>query len=671
MAQLRAPTTPSLLVPNGRTSIYMVRGMAENLLENPVARAILALVPGYALILDQKRHLVAAHGEVLEQLGLTTPESLQGLRTGELFRCMPVQDGFSRSRQFWVTCTPLALGGHDLLLFLFKETTEQKRREALDHVFLHDLLNLVGGLEGIAGRLNDQPQELTSSAAQLRQLYRQMMDEIQSQRTLLSAEEGKLVVENRETRPAEILDRLRGFFAASEVAEGRSLEILDGSQEPFRCDSVLLTRVLVNLVKNALEATPAGGCVKVWHERCEGRRGFVVENPGLIPSEIASRIFERCFSTKADRGRGLGTYGAKLLGEQFLGGDVGFAPHGGTSTRFFIWVPESGACPLGDPAAVALDAGAPRCPTPEGADTLLVVDDSKTVCGLLGNLLCPRYRVLTAENGQDGFTLALKCKPDLILLDVMMPDMDGFAVCRRLKGDSRTRDIPVLFLTALGGEADEMRALEAGGIDFLLKPVSPPLLAARVRNQLELKHHQDQLRNLSLLDGLTGIANRRRFDQYLEMEWQRCSRNGQPLSLVMGDVDFFKAFNDGYGHGQGDECLRAVAKVFALALRRPADLAARYGGEEFVCVLPETDQDGARIVADQIMVQMEDLALVHGYSSVSSRVTVSVGVATVIRPSLGRDWKSLVEEADMWMYEAKARGRNRIEGFGLLQGPPA
>jgi len=197
------------------------------------------------------------------------------------------------------------------------------------------------------------------------------------------------------------------------------------------------------------------------------------------------------------------------------------------------------------------------------------------------------------------------------------------------------------------------------------------LLAARVRNQLELKHHQDQLRNLSLLDGLTGIANRRRFDQYLEMEWQRCSRNGQPLSLVMGDVDFFKAFNDGYGHGQGDECLRAVAKVFALALRRPADLAARYGGEEFVCVLPETDQDGARIVADQIMVQMEDLALVHGYSSVSSRVTVSVGVATVIRPSLGRDWKSLVEEADMWMYEAKARGRNRIEGFGLLQGPPA
>ncbi len=223
----------------------------------------------------------------------------------------------------------------------------------------------------------------------------------------------------------------------------------------------------------------------------------------------------------------------------------------------------------------------------------------------------------------------------------------------------------MLFLSALGGEADEMRALEAGGIDFLPKPVSPPVLAARVRNQLELKHQQDQLRNLSLLDGLTGIANRRRFDQYLEMEWQRCSRNAQPLSLVMGDVDYFKAFNDGYGHGRGDECLRAVARVFGLALRRPADLAARYGGEEFVCVLPETDPDGARIVADQIMAQMADLAMPHAFSSIARHVTVSVGVATVTRPSLARPWKSLVEEADRWMYQAKGKGRNRIEGFPM------
>jgi diguanylate cyclase (GGDEF)-like protein len=644
-----------------------MQGLAESLLENPVAHALLDAMPGHALILTQDRQLLAGHGEVLEQLGLTTPESLQGLRAGELFRCIPVREGFSRSRQFWVTSAPLRIGGMELLLFLFKETSEQKRREALEQVFLHDLLNLVGGLDAIAGRLRERPQDSEAIAGQIKELSCQLVDEIQSQRILLGAEDGCPVAQSREIRSCEILDRLGRFFATSAAAEGRRLEIRGGTSDLFTCDPVLLTRVLVNLVKNALEATPPGGTVKVWHERRGNRRGFVVENPGVIPSDVAGRVFERCFSTKGCQGRGLGAFGAKLLGEQLLGGEVGFAPHGGTSTRFFIWIPEAGSCPAADPGRSALAVGLPQDQAPEGADTLLVVDDSKTLCRLLGNLLCPRYRVLTAENGEDGFNLAMKCRPDLILLDVMMPDMDGFAVCRRLKGDSRTREIPVLFLTALGGEADEMRALEAGGIDFILKPISPPVLAARVRNQLELKHQQDRLRNLSLLDGLTGIANRRRFDQYLEMEWQRCSRNGQPLSLVMGDVDFFKAFNDGYGHGRGDECLRAVAKVFGLALRRPADLAARYGGEEFVCVLPETDEEGARIVADQVMAQMEELAMPHAFSSIARHVTVSVGVATVTRPSLGRSWKSLVEEADRWMYEAKAKGRNRIEGFGTRQ----
>jgi len=663
MAQLRAAMAPNSPIPS-EVDLTRMRGLAESLLENPVAHALLDSVPGYALILTGDRQLLAGQGEALEELGLTTPESLQGLRAGELFRCIPVRDGFSRSRQFWVSSVPLRIGGVEALLFIFKETTEQNRREALEQVFLHDLLNLAGEMDGLAGRLREWPAESESCCGLIREVSRQLVEEIQSQRILLSGE-GASAGQSRTIRPGEILDRLGRFFANSQAADGRRLEIQSGAHEAFTCDPVLLTRVLVNMVKNALEATPRGGTVKVWHERQADRRGFVVENPGVIPSEVAVRVFERCFSTKACKGRGLGTFGAKLLGEQMLGGEVGFAPHGGTSTRFFIWIPEAGACPAEDPARSALSCGPTADEAPEGADTLLVVDDSRTLCRLLGNLLCPRYRVLTAENGEDGFTLALKCRPDLILLDVMMPDMDGFAVCRRLKGDSRTREIPVLFLTALGGEADEMRALEAGGIDFILKPISPPVLAARVRNQLELKHQQDRLRNLSLLDGLTGIANRRRFDQYLEMEWQRCSRNAQPLSLVMGDVDFFKAFNDGYGHGRGDECLRAVARVFGMALRRPADLAARYGGEEFVCVLPETDQDGARIVADQVMAQMADLAMPHDFSAISRHVTVSVGIATVSRPSLGRSWKSLVEEADMWMYEAKGRGRNRIEGFGL------
>ncbi len=525
MAQLRVPDTPRSLVPEPRTGLDRMRGLAESLVENPVAQAILDAIPGYALILTQDRQVLAGHGAVLEALGLTTPERLRLLAPGEWFHCGSGQDGLARPRQFRVASGPLRVGRQDLLLFVFLDITDQKRRETLDQVFLHDLLNLVGGLDGIARRLGDPGGDSREAAGLVQELARQMMDEIQNHRLLLSQEDGDLGRVRREARADAILSRLGRFFSVCGAAEGRRLEILPASPEPFICNPVLLTRVLVNLVKNALEATPEGGTVKVWHERRDGRRGFLVENPGVIPAEVAGRIFQRCFSTKGGAGQGLGAYGAKFLGERFLGGEVGFAAQDGGRTRFFIWMPEQGAGPATDPCRrapdgfashrnVAPEADPAAEAAPEGADTLLVVDDSRTLCHLLGGLLCPRYRVLTAETGEEGLALALQWCPDLILLDVMMPGLDGFHVCRRLKEDSRTREIPVLFLTALGGEAEEMRALEAGGIDFILKPVSAPVLAARVRNQLELKHQQDRLRNLSLLDGLTGIANRRRFDQY-------------------------------------------------------------------------------------------------------------------------------------------------------------
>jgi len=656
MALTRASHRPRPGVPAERAGPGPAGGTAGQLLHHPLVRALLEELPGYAVLLTPQHGLVAAAGDTLEVLGLAGPGQLLGVRPGELFRCVPMRDGRTCSRQFWVSRTALCLDGQDLLLFLFRETTAQKRREALEQVFLHDLLNLVGGLEPPA-----EPLEPAAATARMAELSRQLTDQIHTQRILLSAEAGRLIAARRPVLPRDVLERLEASFTGSARASRKRLAFLDGPGEAFECDPVLLDRVLVNLVKNALEATPEGGCVRVWHERRDGRIGFLVENPGLIGAEVAGRIFERCFSTKAEWGRGLGAYGAKLLGEVFLGGEVGFAAQDGERTRFFIWMPDGRSDPGLEAAA---EPAQPHCPPLDGADTLLVVDDSRTLCRLMGDLLCPRYRVLTAENGREGFALAVQCRPDLILLDMRMPDMDGVEVCRRLKQDFRTREIPVLFLTALGGEADEMRALEAGGIDFLQKPVNPPLLAARIRNQLELKHRQDRLRNLSLLDGLTGIANRRRFDQYLEQEWQRCGRSGQPLSLVMGDVDFFKAYNDGYGHGRGDACLRSVAQVFGRALRRPADLAARYGGEEFVCVLPDTDPDGARIVADQVLAQMADLALPHAYSPVSGRVTVSVGLATAVRPASGRSWRGLVEEADLWLYQAKARGRNRIAGPG-------
>ena len=532
----------------------------------------------------------------------------------------------------------------------------RERREAMEQVFFHDLLNLVEGLDGLACRLKEEPDRAEATAGQIRDLSSQLADEIQHQRILL---------------PSEILETVRGIFAHHREAEGRRLEIRMGPAGVFPTDAVLLIRVLVNLVKNAFEATPPGGVVKVWHEWRDGRRGFLVENEGAMPAAVAQRVFERCHSTKALKGRGLGTYSARLLGEQLLGGEVGFSSPPEGPTRFFIWLPDGGRQPepgQGEGERILFQGpelhgtgGDRGCPTE--AETLLLIDDSGTVRSLLGSILDKQYRVLTAGTGEEGLALALEHAPDLILLDVMMPGMDGFTVCARLKADSRTREIPVLFLTVLRCEGDETHALEVGGIDFIPKPVSPGVLCARVRNQLALKRTQDRLRNLSLLDGLTGIANRRRFDQYLELEWQRCSRNGHPLSVVMGDVDFFKAYNDGYGHGQGDECLRKVAHIFGLALRRPADLAARYGGEEFVCILPETEGQGTRIVADQIMAGMARQALPHAFSSVADRVTVSVGVATALKPYPGQTAKHLMEEVDRRLYQAKDQGRNRIVGL--------
>ena len=712
MAIARVPPSSGSEPPSSQASLEDVRSIAEYLVENPVSNAILESVSGFAIILNQDRRVVAVNQELLENLKLASPDCIYGLRVGEILRCIKVeelkngggvakacshcgntlsvlaslevegrglaepvlaQDRLSvrQTGEFQVRSTPVRLGGHDLLVFTLQNVSGLQRREAMEQIFFHDILNLVEGLDGIAGRLLEQPSSANLSAGQIRDLSCQLAEEIQNQRILLSAEKGGLVVETRDTRPAEILDKVRSIFSHHEVAEGRRLDIRHGPLGTFTTDPVLLTRVLVNLVKNAFEATPEGGTVKVWHEWWEGRRGFLVENPGTIPPEVAERIFERSNSTKATRGRGLGTYSARILGEQFLGGKVGFSSLPGENTRFFIWIPDSGPAPrhpgemeetiFRNPQSSVAEAAPTR--GPEAADTLLVIDDSHTVRHLLGNILEKRYRVIMAQTGEEGLALALEHVPDLILLDVMMPGLDGFAVCARLKSESRTREIPVLFLTALSGEEDEMRALEAGGIDFIPKPISPAVLCARVRNQLELKHSQDKLRNLSLTDGLTGIANRRRFDQYLELEWQRCTRNAHPLSVVMGDVDFFKAYNDAYGHGQGDECLRQVAEVFTQALRRPADLAARYGGEEFVCILPETDGEGARIVADQIMAGMALLELPHSHSAVARRVTVSVGVATAFPPAQERTSLGVVEEADQMLYLAKANGRNRIEGI--------
>ncbi len=292
---------------------------------------------------------------------------------------------------------------------------------------------------------------------------------------------------------------------------------------------------------------------------------------------------------------------------------------------------------------------------------ILVVDDIPSNVHVLSRILKDDHDIYFATDGVKALELVQARLPDLVLLDIMMPGMDGYEVCSRIKADPITRDIPVIFISAKSEVEDETYGLEVGAIDFISKPISPPIVKARVRNHLLLKRQTDLLRTLSFIDGLTSIANRRRFDEVLSREWRRCARAQLPLSLIMLDVDQFKPYNDHYGHQAGDECLRVMGGLLAEQVMRPADLVARYGGEEFVCLLPETDEGGAFQVAERLRVTVAERRLPHAVSPIADHVTVSLGVATA-RPTVEDTPDRLTQLADSLLYEAKRAGRNRVCG---------
>jgi diguanylate cyclase (GGDEF)-like protein len=291
--------------------------------------------------------------------------------------------------------------------------------------------------------------------------------------------------------------------------------------------------------------------------------------------------------------------------------------------------------------------------------TILIADDSATIFTLLSAVLGEQYGIIGASEGLAAVEIATERQPDLILLDAVMPGIDGFEVCRRLRAEERTQRIPIVFLTELNAVEDEQRGLELGAIDFIAKPIRPAIVKLRVRNHLELKRYRDILADLSLVDGLTGIGNRRRFDEFLSREWRRSRRARTPLAVILIDVDYFKPYNDQYGHAAGDDCLREVAATIAMLVRRPADLCVRYGGEEFAAILPQTNLAGARVLAERIRAAVLALEIVHAKSDTAPVVTVSIGIAA----SDGADADEpdeLMAEADRRLYEAKAAGRNRV-----------
>ncbi len=293
---------------------------------------------------------------------------------------------------------------------------------------------------------------------------------------------------------------------------------------------------------------------------------------------------------------------------------------------------------------------------------VLIVDDQPSNIHALANLLKQDYQIQVANNGAKALEIARgENPPDLILLDIMMPEMDGYEVCRHLKDHDHTKDIPVIFVSALDGAGDEEKGFDLGAADYISRPFQPAIVRARVRNQVNLKLKTDMLEKLAMQDGLTDIPNRRFFQERFSSELGRAQRSGHPLSILMMDIDNFKSYNDNYGHGAGDDCLRRVAKTLQHNLERPMDLVARYGGEEFVALLPDTDAQGALHVGEKLRAAVEAVGLAHEHSDISRVVTLSIGVATSSPAQSPTDTQDLQQAADHALYLAKELGRNQVQ----------
>jgi len=295
----------------------------------------------------------------------------------------------------------------------------------------------------------------------------------------------------------------------------------------------------------------------------------------------------------------------------------------------------------------------------ERPHTILIVDDVIQNIQLLSVMLRNEYQIIYALNGKDALALAEKNFPDLILLDVMMPDMSGYEVCRILKNDDALRNIPVIFVTALSDDDSESDGLRVGAVDYIRKPYNIDIVRLRVKNHLELKKYRDELFKLSNIDRLTGISNRRSLENYLETELARAKRGGTEIGVIMLDIDFFKSYNDSYGHLAGDGSLSNVAQAISNALLRPADLAGRYGGEEFLCILPETGSSGLKTVGERMLQNIRDLLIIHSYSKIEKIITASAGGYSTI-PDKSYTSKTLLNCADKALYQSKNNGRNKL-----------
>ncbi|MCC5663940.1 PleD family two-component system response regulator [Nostoc sp. CHAB 5784] len=303
----------------------------------------------------------------------------------------------------------------------------------------------------------------------------------------------------------------------------------------------------------------------------------------------------------------------------------------------------------------------------ESQSLVLIVDDEPFIRLILRHFLEREgYQIAEAQNGIEAIKVFKQLHPDIVLLDAMMPDMDGFECCTQLQNFDSSKHAPILMITGLEDQESVDRAFAVGAMDYITKPVHWPVLRQRVKRLIEQSQLQQkleavnvELQRLVTIDGLTQVANRRRFEEYFNQEWQRMKREKCPLSLILCDVDFFKLYNDTYGHRIGDRCLQEIAKALKDIIKRPGDLVARYGGEEFAVILPNTDTEGATHVADNICHAVRTLAIPHKNSQVSHHVTISAGFTTEI-PQPDSNLEEMIYAADRALYQAKAAGRDRF-----------
>lgn len=367
--------------PAGRVQGLELDAEVASCLDNPVAQVVLEAVESYALILNEQRQILAANAALFKALAVEDPKCFEGLRPGEVLDCVHAEEGTDgcgtskacgrcgavltilaaqkdgrpaegecllssrkgshwEAREFQVRATPVEIASHTFLVLVMRDISAQKRREVLEQVFLHDLMNTLQGLRGWTELLRMTPEDPTVAAQQIASLSDHLTEEVLTQRLLLQAERGELSAAYRDIPLVELFEELRGTILSHQCSVGRELEVAAPAADiTVNSDPRLLHRILLNMAINALEATPPKGKVRIQAGRENGGHRFTVHNPGFIPENVASRIFLRSFSTKGASGRGLGTYSMKLLGENVLGGQVGFTSSPEEGTRFFLFLP--------------------------------------------------------------------------------------------------------------------------------------------------------------------------------------------------------------------------------------------------------------------------------------------------------------------------------------------